>query len=61
MNNKKILNLFITYRNYLFAIQERNEFGDIYGDTEEIVQIYENELQKHGIKILKKNKKLLPK
>jgi len=61
MNNKKILNLFTTYRNYLFAIQERNEFGDIYGDTEEIVQIYENELQKHGIKILKKNKKLLHK
>ena len=60
MNNKKILNLFITYRNYLFAIQERNEFGDIYGDTEEIVQIYENELQKHGIKIFTKNKKLLP-
>ncbi len=61
MNNKKLLNLFITYRNYLFAIQERNEFGDIYGDTEEIIQIYENELQEHGIKILTKNKKLLHK
>lgn len=60
MNNKKLLNLFITYRNYLFAIQERNEFGDIYGDTEEIIQIYENELQEHGIKISTKNKKLLP-
>ena len=61
MNKKILLNIFIIYRNYLFAIQERNEFGDIYGDTEEIVQIYENELQKHGIKILKKNKKLLHK
>lgn len=61
MKNKKLLNLFITYRNYLFAIQERNEFGDIYGDTEEIIQIYENELQEHGIKILTKNKKLLHK
>ena len=61
MNNKKILNLFTIYRNYLFALQERNEFGDKYGDTEEIIQIYENKLQEHGIKILTKNKKLLHK
>ncbi len=57
MNKKKLIDLFITYKNYLYAIQERNEFGDKYGDTKEIIQIYENELKKYGIKKLTKNKK----
>lgn len=61
MNKYYLKNIFVIYRNYLFALQERNEFGDKYGDTEEIIQIYENKLQEHGIKILTKNKKLLPK
>ena len=55
MNKKTLKDLFIIYRNYLFAIQERNEYGDKYGDTKEIINIYENELKKYGIK------KLLPK
>ncbi len=37
--------LLIIYRNYLFAIQEREEFGDKYGDTEELIKIYELKLK----------------
>ena len=37
--------LLMLYRNYLFAIQEREEFGDKYGDTEEIIKYYEKILK----------------
>ena len=37
--------LLMLYRNYLFAIQEREEFGDKYGDTEEIIKYYEKVLK----------------
>ena len=56
--NKKIrINLLTTYRNYLFAIQERKEYGDKYGDTDEIIQIYERKLQEYGVKVIKKDNK----
>ena len=56
--NKKIrINLLTTYRNYLFAIQERKEYGDKYGDTDEIIQIYEKKLQEYGVKVIKKDNK----
>ena len=37
--------LLIIYRNYLFAIQEREKFGDKYGDTDELIKIYEMKLK----------------
>ncbi|MBR2712708.1 MAG: hypothetical protein IKE73_03270 [Bacilli bacterium] len=37
--------LLVLYRNYLFAIQEREEFGDKYGDTDELIKMYEMKLK----------------
>lgn len=34
------------YRNYLFAVQNRAKYGDKYGDTEEIIKMYEKKLAK---------------
>lgn len=47
--------LLMLYRNYLFAIQERREYGDKYGDTDELMKMYEEKLK---IKSLEKRKKL---
>ena len=35
-----------TYRNYLFSLQTRAEYGDKYGDTDELIKIYEKKLAK---------------
>ncbi len=40
------IDLFELYRNYIFSIEERKEYGDQYGDTEEILSIYEKKLEK---------------
>ena len=40
----KELELLMLYRNYLFALQTREEFGDKYGDTDEIIDMYEEKL-----------------
>ena len=32
------------YRNYLFALQVREEYGEIYGDTDEVIKHYEKKL-----------------
>ena len=50
-NEKDLLTL---YRNYIFALQERQEYGDKYGDTDEIIKQYEEKLK---IKSLKKENK----
>jgi hypothetical protein len=47
--------LLTLYRNYLFAIQERQEYGDKYGDTDELMQMYEEKLK---IKSLEKRGKV---
>ena len=52
-NNNDILTI---YQNYLHALQFKEEYGDIYGDTEEIIQLYEEELKKHNIKLVRKKK-----
>lgn len=41
----KMKDLLMLYRNYLFALQEREEFGDKYGDTEELIKYYEKILK----------------
>ena len=33
------------YKNYLLSIQYQKEFGDKYGDTQELINIYEEELK----------------
>ena len=45
-------NLLELYRNYLFALQTREEYGDKYGDTKEIIKDYEEQLK---IKVRDKN------
>jgi hypothetical protein len=50
-NNKNILEL---YKNYLHSIQIREEFEDKYGDTEELIKMYEYELKEYSIKLIKK-------
>ena len=47
-------NLLELYRNYLFALQTREEYGDKYGDTKEIIKDYEEQLK---IKSLRKEVK----
>lgn len=34
------------YRNYLFLLQNNEKHGDKYGDTEELIKIYEKKLAK---------------
>ena len=46
-------NLLELYRNYLFALQTREEYGDKYGDTKEIIKDYEKQLK---IKVKDKTK-----
>lgn len=41
---KEIQDLLELYRNYLFSLQEREEHGDKYGDTEELIKMYEKKL-----------------
>ena len=49
MNEEEVkeykLNELILYRNYLFALKEREEYGDRYGDTDEIIKNYEEDLK----------------
>lgn len=50
-NEKDLLTL---YKNYIFALQTREEFGEKYGDTDEIIKQYEEKLK---IKSLRKEVK----
>ncbi len=52
-NNKIKIDLLTIYRNYLFSLQEREEYCDLYGDTDEIINMYEKILEEHKIKIKK--------
>ena len=37
--------LLTLYRNYIFALQAREEYGEQYGDTDEIIKQYEEKLK----------------
>lgn len=39
------------YKLYSFAVQEREEYGDKYGDTDELMQMYEEKLEENGINV----------
>ena len=43
--------LLTLYKNYIFALQTREEYGEQYGDTDEIIKQYEEKLK---IKSLRK-------
>ena len=51
---EKEKDLLTLYRNYIFALQEREEYGTQYGDTDEIIKQYEEKLK---IKSLRKEVK----
>ena len=57
MKNKNILDDLLTfYMNYLHALEIKKQFGDIYGDTDELINMYEKKLENINIiKIKKKN------
>lgn len=50
------------YQNYLYALREKQLYGDKYGDTDEIIKMYEKQLGKDEpinellLKALKKGK-----
>ena len=48
-------NLLELYKNYLFALQTIEEYGDKYGDTKVIIEYYEEQLK---IKVRGKNEVL---
>lgn len=45
--------LLTIYHNYLYSLQVREEYGNIYGDTDELISMYEEKLFKPKIKINK--------
>ena len=50
--------LITIYRNYLFAVKEREEYGDKYGDTDELMEYYEEVLNIKTSKDLKLERKI---
>lgn len=43
--------LLTLYKLYLYALREREEYGDKYGDTDELIKMYEEKLIKEKVKI----------
>lgn len=50
MNKKSTIDLFTIYKNYLYSLKIKEEYGSKYGDTNEIIKMYEEELKKYKIK-----------
>jgi len=40
-------NIIEIYLNYLYAIRMHEEYGDLYGDTDDIIKYYENKINKY--------------
>ena len=40
-------NIIETYLNYLHAVRMHEEYGDLYGDTDDIIKYYENKINKY--------------
>ena len=53
-SNDKLIDVLMIYNNYLHTLQYRKEFGDKYGDTEELIKIYEKKLKKYNVKVIEK-------
>lgn len=54
---RNMIDLLKLYRNYLYSLKEREEYGTKYGDTDEIIEMYEEVLREY-ISINKKVKKI---
>ena len=52
--NKKLIDLLTLYINYLHLIEYHKKYGDKYGDTTKLIEIYEEELINNNIKIKKR-------
>lgn len=48
------MNLIDLYLNYLHALEVRRLYGTKYGDTDEIIKMYEEQLQQKSLKLIKK-------
>ena len=51
--NKFEVDVITLYINYLHALETYREFGDRYGDTIEIIEMYQEKLEERNIKTLK--------
>ena len=51
---KNTLEILLIYNNYIHSLETRKEYGILYGDTDELIQDYENKLKEKNIKIIKK-------
>ena len=40
-------NIIEIYLNYLYAIRMHEEYGHLYGDTDDIIKYYENKINKY--------------
>ena len=40
-------NIIEIYMNYLHAIRMHEEYGDLYGDTDDIIKYYEEKIEKY--------------
>ena len=40
-----MLEILLLYKNYLYALKEREEYGTYYGDTDELIEMYEEKLK----------------
>ena len=54
MDKNENLEILTIYKNYLYSIEERKTYDDLYGDTDELMLLYEEELEKYNIKKLTK-------
>lgn len=54
-------NIIEIYLNYLHVVRMHEEYGDLYGDTDDIIKYYENKINKYLVNsedINKKNKSI---
>lgn len=49
------IDLLTIYQNYLYSLREREEYKDKYGDTDELISMYEEVLIKNKVLILDKD------
>ena len=56
MNNDKKKELLTIYKLYLYAVHEYQEHGDKYGDTDELINMYEKILTDNNIVLCRRDK-----
>ena len=53
-----MIDIYIIYKNYLHALEIRKQYGDQYGDTDEIINMFEEILKENNYQglIIRKRK-----